>query len=365
MKKLRKKSIKTTFGLFFVCVLVGAILICPTIPTWTAANKEPIPWEDIDFEGDIDGLYVTGTLYGVYDEYVANYRHKTLIRGKTLMSKEFIIDANEHYYMGLFVNKEDLDQVEDLMNMSQDYTEGKATYEELEKLQFEVTGTITSIPKDSLQYYNSFVNKAVGIHVNMRSQFLPYYLKMNMVEGFTIGTARILCISGSLIILFGILMLILAMSGFYQKSIKKYIAKSDSPEMTEARVKRFFENTPETNGMYYNAEFICGQYGSTTIFGETPKIAWIYTRIIKRRRRFFIVSKTHVLVICYANGTRDFVSLKNESAGKHHTTMLTGFCPQAIFGYTDELDNLFSHSLGSFLNLRYNQRTKVNSITDQ
>lgn len=357
MNKLRKKSIKTTLPLVIIFFIVGAVFIGITIPSLLTASKEPIPWDEVDFDGDIEGLYITGTLYGVYDRYCESTKNGSAV------STEFIIDADDYYYMGLLANKKNIDKVEDLMDVSWDYLEGKATYEELEELQFEITGTISKIPDDSLRYYNDYINDVAVGDPDLRDSFLPYYIEMDKIGSFTWGTILAFCIIGGLFIFLGILFLILAVNGFYQKSIKKYIANSSSPEMAESRVERFFETTREINGMYYNAEFICGQHGSTTVFGETSKIVWVYTHITKNKSYFITVSKTHELVICFTDGTRHFVSVKNEAVAQQHINRLSELCPQAIFGYSDELSNLFNRSIPSFLNLRYNQQnTDPNSI---
>jgi hypothetical protein len=360
MKKLRKKSIRTTLPLFLLFCIVGGAFIGVATPSLLTAAKDPIPLEEVDFDGDIEGLYVTGTLYGIYDCYCENFKNRSTT------SKEYIIDANDFYYMGLSVDKKDVDKSDALMDVSWDFLDGKATYEELEEKQFEITGTISAIPKDSLRFYNEYINDVAMGDPSLRADFLPYYIEMNKVGNFTIGTVWVFCIVGGVFIFLGILFLVLAISGFYQKSIKKYIANSGAPEMTEERVERFFENTREINGMYYNNEFICGQHGSTTVFGETSKIAWIYTHVTKHKSYFITVSKTHDLVICFTDGTRHFVSMKSESVAQQHINRLSELCPQAIFGYSDELSNLFNRSLPSFLNLRYNQQnTDSNSILNE
>lgn len=351
MNKLRKKSIKTTLPLFIFFLIVGTVFIGVSAPSLLTASKEPIPLEEVDFDGDIEGLYVTGTLYGVYDWYCENTKNNSLD------SKEFIIHADDYYYMGLLADKKDVDEVEALMDVFWSYMDGIATYEELERKQFEITGTISPIPGDSLRFYNDYINEVAIENPSIRTYFLPYYIEMNKVGSFTVGSAWALCIIGVMFVLLGILFLIFALTGHYQKSIKKYIEASGAPEMTAERIERFLENTREINGMYYNAEFICGQHGSTTVFGETSKIAWVYTHVTKNKSYFITISKTHDLVICFTDGTRHFISMKNESVAQQHMNRLAELCPQAIFGYTDELSNLFNRSLPSFLNLRYKQQT--------
>ena len=350
MNKLRKKSMKTTLPLSIFLAIAGIVMIALSLPSITTGKQEPIPWEEVDFEGDIEGLYVSGTLNGIYDWYCEN------TTDGRITSKEYIIDADDTYYMGMLVLKKDMDDAEDLMDVSWDYLDGYATEEELEEMQYEITGIISPIPTDSLHFYNEYIDWVTEADPTARSLFLPYYIEVNKAGAFTVGGAWALAAVGVVFVAIAVLLIVLALNGFYQKSIKKYIAASASPNMTAERIERFFANTKETNGMYYNNEFVCGQHGSSTVFGETSKIAWVYTHVTKHKSYFITISKTYELVICFVDGTRHFISMKNEAAADLHLHRLGELCPQAIFGYTDELNNLFNRSLASFLNLRYNQQ---------
>lgn len=349
MNKLRKKSLKTTLPLSIFLAIAGIVMIAVSLPSITRGTKDPIPWEEVDFNGDIEGLYVSGTLYGIYDCYCEN------TTDGRVTSREYIIDADDTYYMGLLVQKKDMDEAESLMEMSWDYLDGYATEDDLAELQYEIKGIISPIPTDSLYYYNEYIDWVAETDPTARSLFLPYYIEVNKAGAFTVGGAWVLAGAGVLFVAIAVLLIILALNGFYQKSIKKYIAASGSPDMTAERIERFFANTKEVNGMYYNNEFISGQHGSSTVFGETSKIAWVYMHVTKNKSYFITISKTYELVLCFADGTRHFISMKNEAATELHMSHLGDLCPQAIFGYTDELNNLFTRSLSSFLDLRYNQ----------
>jgi len=350
MNKLRKKSLKTTMPLAIFLAIAGIAMLAFSIPSILTAKKDPIPWEEVDFNGNIEGLYVSGTLYGIYDWYCENTENGSV------KSKEYIIDADDYYYMGMLVQKKDMKAAEELMEVSWDYLDGIATEEELAEVQYEIKGTISPIPTDSLHFYDEYIDWVAEEDPSMRDLFLPYYIEVNKAGAFTEGGAWLLAIAGAIFVAIAILLPVLALKGFYQKSIKKYIAASASPDMAASHVERFFESTKEINGMYYNTEFVCGQHGSTTVFGETSKVAWVYSHVTKHKSYFITVSKTYELVICFVDGSRHFISMKNEAATDLHMQRLGELCPQAIFGYTDELNNLFNRSLASFLNLRYNQQ---------
>lgn len=359
MKKLRMKSFKTTLPLSIFLIVVSVVMLAVSAPSLLTAKQEPIPWEEVDFDGEIDGLYISGTLYGIYDWYVENTENGSL------KSKEYIIDANDQYYMGLFVPKKDIDQADKLMDVSWDYLDGLISEDELSAAQYEIKGTISPIPSASLHYYNEFIDAVAKQDPTARPLFLPYYIELNKVGSFTLGGALAFGITGLIFFAIAILLFVLAATGAYQKSIKKYIANSGSPEMTAERIERFFATTREINGMYYDNDYICGQHGSSTVFGETPKIVWVYLHVTSNKSYFITISKTNELVICFADGTRHFISMKNETIARIHMNKLTILCPKAIFGYTDELNSLFNRSLTAFLNLRYNKQETDGDVTSE
>lgn len=349
MKTLKNKSLKSIIPLVILFLVIGVVFEVVSLPSMLTSFEDPINLEDVDFEGDIEGLYVTGTIYGIYDCYCEETENGNPI------GREYIIDADDYYYMGLCVDKKDFDDAEKLMEVSWDYLDGYVEYDELEKYQYEVTGTITKIPSDSMIYYKEYIDW-FDYTPEEEEMFLPYYLEVGKVGGYTAGGAIALVVIGIIFILLAVLFLVLALTGFYQKSIKKYIAASASPDMATEKVERFIQNTPEINNLRYNTEFICGQEGATTVFGEVSKLAWVYLHTVTHKRYFITVGKTYSLMLCFTDGTRHTVTMKNEASAQQHMERLSGQFPYVIYGYSQELDRMFSKDLAGFLNLRYNQQ---------
>lgn len=349
MKKLKSKSLKAIIPLVILFLIIGVVFAVVSIPAMLTSFEDPINLDDVDFDGDIDGLYVTGTIYGIYDCYCEETEN-----GRPI-GREYIIDADDYYYIGMCVDKKDFDKAEKLMEVSWDYLDGYVEYEELEKYQYEITGTITKIPSDSMKYYNEYIDW-LEYTPEEEEMFLPYYIEVGKIDGYTPGGAIALVVIGVLFILLAVLFPVLALTGFYQKSIKKYIAASASPDMATEKVERFIRNTPEINGLRYNTEFICGQNSATTVFGETSKLAWVYLHTVTHKRYFITVGKTHSLMLCFTDGTRHEVNMKNEASAQQHMDRLSGQFPYVIYGYSQELDRMFNKDLAGFLNLRYNQQ---------
>lgn len=67
-----------------------------------------------------------------------------------------------------------------------------------------------------------------------------------------------------------------------------------------------------------------------------------------------LTNKSSSLTLCFSDGSCQVVDVKSEANAKEHMEKLEALCPQAIFGYTDELGKMFATDLKGFLNLRYN-----------
>ena len=347
MKKLRMKSLKSVLIAIIVFWVFAGVLVGITLPALIAAAKKPIPLEEVDFNGDIDGLYVSGTIYGIYDWYC-----EETVNNKTV-GREYLIDADDYYYIGLHAENSDIKKADALMEATYDYLDGYDDGTELQKYQYEIKGIISPIPSDSLKFLHEYLEWST-MSEEERDMFLPYYIEINKVsEEYDTNQAIFFGIMALILFLAGLLFLVWALNGHYQKSIKKYIAASPNPDIAREKVENFLENTPMVDGLRFNREFVCGQEGATTMFGETSKLVWVYLHTVTHKRNFITIGVTYSLVFCFTDGTRRFVTMKNEQVSRENMQRLYEICPQTVFGYTADLDKMFRKDLAGFLNMKY------------
>lgn len=133
--------------------------------------KTPVSLEELNYEEDLEGIYVRTPIRMIYGYYA----YTTEGKFGDVKSREYVIDAGSSYYMGMKSEKEDLGWTDALMNATSDYADGEMNMMELKKYQYEITGTIRSIPKETLGYYNEFFEDGPA------DRALPYYLVINEV----------------------------------------------------------------------------------------------------------------------------------------------------------------------------------------
>lgn len=344
MKMLKSQSLKAILGLVILLYVLCAILGVVMIPSLSNVSKDPISLDEVDYSGDIEGLYVSGTIYGIYDWYCEETQDDETI------AREYIIDADDYYYIGLRAEYSDMDAAESLLKASTMYLDGTDDGTLLQKAQYEISGVIKAMPSDSKEFYYEY---AEWCEIDTEI-FLPYYIEVGTYGDYDGGDLVLFGILIVFLFAIGTLLFVWALTGHYQKAVKKYIDNSGSPELAAARVENFLETTPLVNGMRYNHEFICGNSGATTIFGETPKLAWAYKHVVSHKRYFITINKTYSIVLGFADGTRQMVDIKKEAMVDEHLQNLQQLCPKAVFGYSAELDQMFKKNLPQFLNLRYN-----------
>lgn len=354
MKTLKKQSLLEIlpilvlfFGLAFLSLISG-------IAKTSSTSDGPIPLEEVDFSGDIEGLYVTGTIYYIYDCYCEETEDDVVTR------REYLIDADDYYYMALRADDADMAAADALMDASYAYYLGEDDGTGLAAAQYEVTGVIEKIPSATLEFYHDYLEWDT-LDAESQEMFLPYYLRITDYES---ESASGIAISIPFFLGGGIF-LIMVLSGFYQRTVKKYINASPSPELTREKVENFLETTPKTNGMRYNHEFICGSNIGVTIFGETAKVAWVYPHTTTHRVFMIPILKTHNIVFGFTDGTKQQADTKNQKTTEEHLQALQALCPKAVFGYSADLDKMFRKNLDEFLNLRYNASETVTAPTEQ
>lgn len=357
MKALKMQSFKAVILQVLVMTVMAIVMLVLFLPSIKLLRDGPVDMDSLDYQSDPDGTYVTGTIYAVYDYYCEN------VRGSRLLSREYIINAGEDDFMGMRVLKMDMEPAEKLMGAYGDYLDNGGSTEAILAAQYEVTGTIRKMPADRQRLYSQYLS-AAGVDFKQREHFLPYYLDVNAV-GLTPPLAVFLfLIIAAVCLVVSLFMLVSVFAGRYQKEIKKYIANSPNPDMTREHVEEFLKSTAHNYGLRCNQEFLCGQWGATTIFRETANVVWAYTKTVKHKKGLITVMRSHYLMVGFADGSLCTIDAKDEKTASAQVDKLAALCPRAITGYAKELEKLFFKDLKGFLDIRYNKVQPANQVQE-
>lgn len=349
MKTLKKKSLKSMIVWFIILIIGGALIMIPGIRELIQSKAPTQTLDELDVSKNLEGVRVRDTIVGIYDYYCETTNYGVLV------AREYLIDAGDNY-IGLYIEGDDeIDQADALMEASWEYLNDEDDGSKMLPLQFEVDGTIRKMPDDSQEFLKEYLEWDT-LSEDVQAQFLPYYVVagdtgVKSSSDSVLGTLVV----GGIMLVIGLILLIYWATGSYQSQVKKYIASSSNPELTANRVENFINNTQPVNKVLLSNEYICGQSGATTVFGELSQLIWAYMHVTTHRRNFVEVGKTYRIKLGFMDGSIKDIVLKNEEAVQEILRQLEARAPHVILGYTKELENAFRKDKTGFLNLKYNQ----------
>lgn len=347
MKEVKLKSLKVLLTSTILYLLAGCILF-PIGVSELIEGFDPVDLDEIDFSKDIRGLYVTGTIYGIYGDYCDTTKDNDLVE------RHYLIDTHDGHFIGLSIPEDKIDAAESLMNVSFDYLDGKLDDKELSKAQFKVKGTIKKMSQEILDLYKESLEWDT-LTSEEQSYFLPYYISTKDIIGLTsIYTWFFLC-SGAGCLILVVFRFIKFITGGYQKTLTTYISTSRNPDVTREKIESFLSHTNEIYGIKFNDTYIYAQQQATTVFGELKDIIWLYYSSTTHKVNYIKTGTTHRLAIGFLNGKRYEIKAKNEQTVQELIEHLSKVCPQSIIGYTDELDNIFRNNITAFCQIQYDK----------
>ena len=343
MKELRKKAVRTAAIVCAILCVFGGVVGVLGFQWAMESFREPVPLEEVDFTGDLQDMYVSATVSYIYDPYAKETEHLKVV------AYEYVIDADDTYYMGLRAGADYIDVTEALLQASYDYYEGLDDGTELAKHKIEITGLIREMPEESLELYHEYVGYD-ELHDSQKGLFLPYYLEIGLKSRVELPVAIIFVVFGVAMVILGIYTLYNAATGKNQKALNDYINNSGSPEATRERIERFIANTPSLYGLQCDADYICGVSGSSVVFGETDKLVWAYyyTHVHKYN------NKTYDVRLVFTDGKLQVFNVNKEEEAVQILDKINQLCPNAIIGFSKDLEKMFKKDFQGLMNLKRN-----------
>ena len=333
MLKLKLRRIKTNLIILLVCWAITAVCAYFAVPAIVNRFSTPIPLEEVDFSGNIDGLYVSGTISYIYDYYAETTMSSVPI------ARQYLIPIDD-YYMGLYAPDRFIKGTADiLMEASYAYANGWDDGTKLADAQFEVTGTINKLSWKNLKYYHDYLDWD-NLDADTQAQFLPFVLEINHYGHLeSIAVAILLMIAGILSFLFGLLFI---PAIFGKSRIEKYVNQNEKPFLARSRVEDFLQNTPEFEKMRYDEEFICDNTGDA--FGEITDLVWAYKKPGKYNAS---------LMLGFIEGDAVIACVAEDEIIEEHLYNIEEFYPHVIIGHSEPLEKLYRENREEFLRLRY------------
>lgn len=352
IKKLKTKSIITNALLALLILAMSALFLAGS-QFWLLWQK-PANLHDVPRE-DLEGAYVTVELPRIFGSYAYTEEFENDFDSTgTIISEEYIIDANEYDYCGLLIEEADLiAQANELLE--QTYAYNDYTIDEITAT-FTVTGIMKKMPSDSLGFYHEVVGYD-NLSPDEQETFLPLYLVVR--DGGDQFLTYFLLVFGVIFALWAVLILVKAVSGGYQKQILQKAAQlsPSAPEQVLEQLDRMNEDQPKVK-LLMNDRLIFSKNGNASRLYAMNELVWAYHAVTTQRVYFIPVGKTHSLALATLDGKIQQIPMK-EAQIKQYLQTIYQTNPNCFVGYSDELAKLFRKNPAAVSQLRAAQESAV------
>lgn len=364
MKQVRKQSIKTLLPSLLWMGIIAGVLLFMTLPKAIKGMREPenlnnLEYDNLKSANELSGKLVQGTVYFIYDWYCESKNELT----GTTSSREYIIDLDDTYYIGMLINGAYRNDADALYEACNEYLNGNGDVDAIYETQFTVSGIISEMPSDSYVYYYEFLDEC-GLSDDEQKVFLPYYLEVGEDYELT-GEEKFGLFIASILLLIAFVRILKWVTGCYQKDIHAYISAGGNKEVAREQVKAFFASTEGQGSIRCTQDLICAQAGAYTMFRKANELLWVYKKQITHKRNFKVTGYSHYLVMSFANGEKYEIYQDNGAMLDVQIERFQKIYPWVICGYSDKLRNLFYHNRNEFKKLCVYALTQKKAQTTQ
>ncbi len=343
MKKLKRKSVLKCMLTALLPLVFAVVMVLGADVQW---HKPRELWEVP--EDELEGAYVTVELPFLYGAYAYEEKYENNRPTGETTSMEYVIDANDVSYCGLYVSGSDMEKAEALMEECYAYADGTG---DIPEKSFTVTGIMKPMSSDSLRFYKEFLEYD-DMSAEEQALFLPLYLDTEA------GNNWVLLVFGAIFLGVAVWIVAYAAMGKYQKQLREKVnaLSGGSPEYILEQVKQLRETTPVYKGLWIGTNLVYLEQGMRQYLYEKKDVCWAYPQITRQKMYGFItIGKYHSLVLRTADGGSFSLQMSEEKT-KNTMQALWSLLPACIFGYSKELETLYNQNREQFVQIAAAQR---------
>lgn len=348
-KELKKQTVKKAFIVAFTLFLIALIPLFVEWDVWMTMNKEVQVFERLTPEEIEAYTPVEISLkenFGCFMEEYQRYKYSTRT---TTTDLYYIIwtgddDAVDYRYMAI---KVPVGRQAEMDAMAERFYYGESS----EPIHF--TGIIKQMSAQDKKYFYEYFEAAEFTQSEMDEMTLPYYIEVKNLESDK-KFATWMAIASGVVIGIGVLYVVLMLSGFGLRKIKKEILNSG---YGEEEVQEDFESSEclcQVPTINVGNKFLYFYTDMVPHAIMKKSVVWMYYKEINKGRR----SKDFLVVICTDEGKRYQLSALNKAYAQSAIDKLEKRLPWILIGYTKSLDKVYKSDLDTFLNYRYNKVEK-------
>lgn len=351
LSQLWKQSIAKAMKGFLFSLFMAGILLALGYKDFQDVRKGTVNLEDLRPEDLAAGTFVEVFVTENYGSYMEEYEQRRGSTVKTTTKVCYFIGMGQpgdkdFRLVSLVVPGKDEEQME---SMADNTFDGKSSSP------MNYICEVKKMGNQATSYANIYLTEAGLSSAEINDILLPYHLSKCDWDAKT-KFAYIMCGSGAVFVVIGVLILLYSVSGLSVRKIKKETKKTGySQELVEAD----YENAKP---LIERPVFRIGRVFTFFYMGLTPhivlnkNIVWAYHHIIVEKGKYGLVKKTtHMVAINTLDKKSYMAEVPTEGKAQYILTMMKTAMPWIVIGSDDALGKMYRKDLQGFLDLHYNK----------
>lgn len=350
LAELKKKSIMRAIPLVLLFVIAGGVLFAAEFSNIRSLLRGHVKFETL-LPDEINGdLIVEASINANFGAYMEEYSKNTKTNVTRTTDIYYVIwtgddDSEDYKYMGIKVPASYGGQMDRM-------AEATYNYEMSDTIHF--TGAVNKMSSEEYQYFREYFQESDWTDEEIDEYTLPYYISVGALTGGAATSAYVIFGIGIALIVFGVIILLYALSGGDVKAFQKEAATLGMSEMELEAEYAGARVMIQKDNLRIGRRLIFYMTGRRTRVIVNDKIVWAYQQSTTHRTNGIKTGTTYEILVYLLNEkkARRINVPGEEKAGEVLQYMYENI-PTAVVDYTDELLSLFNKDYQGFLNLRY------------
>lgn len=372
LEQLKKASLKKKMPAIIILFIAAVALLVYYGPDFITWAQGPVKFEDLSMD-EIEDQYVTMTFeltFGTYaTETTTTTRNGTKVSERESMQYHAVliggldpyVNSDKMFeYVGLAIPSKYFDTVKTIDRNSDKFFEDY----DLRHLNttMQVTGKIFPMDAEMERYYRSFFKYGDYTDEEYAQCCAPYYIKVDQLSHGHVDLVLAMNILAVVLLVAAVYMLIRALTGGYQSKLVKALKAQGDMELQRAESDYATAAEP-VKGVKVGRSYMFNCLSARTEIIPLRQVAWTYTHQTNHQKYGRTVSTSYSVMLYTEDKKQHQLCMPGKDACNQLIDDLNKKCPAGIFGYSDELKQMFNKNFDEFNRLRRQKEAELNPNT--
>lgn len=344
--RLKKKSLIKMLPIWGVPLALGIILLVVALPSLIVLLKGPTSLTALPAD-KLNGAYVETDLNQIVGNFAKSVNSSSDGSTEEVLKTYYVMTYGEDNYVSILINGEDYaSELESMQEIVSAYYGGDA--DEL-TMSYKVKGTITPLTESYQDYYYKWFSDTEFLKdeniddAYIEQHALLYTVNIGAAGSFSPFSDWLLSILGLILFALGTTMLILILTGYYQRKVKVFQKElgpqdSQSPESDFTQAKKIKD-------IFVGSQYTWYFKGYNSMIVHNSDIVWLYAMyktLEKGKRKWTLICR-------FKDKSRHVINVKSDIQLEEIMEAIESAGYPLIIGYSDEKEALFNSDLKAFL----------------